>query len=215
MLNIYPVVERNWYTFKDGMTEESVNIYIKELHEIESILKNGWNFKSYLFYSHELFEQIEKQVKIELLYCEFYLSWLKRSKEEPDFNKWVLKQSTEHSYKEDKDITYDIWTLTNGKVQAQIKIDRSNSMAKMHLSYRNDSHSDLEFYSYYNNKEYEVMAHAKTEDSVTTKIGELKKHAEQTLAKLQFPTHCFDKKQFDFLTGLLHVLIIPKEGKQL
>lgn len=212
MLNLSVGLERDSYDFRDGVTEEAVTEYIKKIDSMHEQLKNGWDFKSYLFYSQELYDIVSKQIEQEKAYCNFYLAYLKRSKEEPNFNQWVLTQGlTEKNWRNDAVTTYDTWTLTNGKVKATLKIERTNPMVKLHLSFQNDSKSDLEFYSYYSNEKYQVNAHAKAEESVKAKIEELKKQAEQTLMLFQFPTSCKEKQQFDLFCGLLHSPNLLKE----
>ena len=186
-----------------GVSPETVQRHQKELEELKEKLKS-FSFLHHhnLFGSKELMEKVSGVIEQEIKYCLFYDEHRNRQANEPNLGEWVFTKQEDIKPKYSFiPISGEQWTKTNGRVKAIIQFDRTGLMVKITLQYENDS-PNLSFceQSRYNKPK---PFHLKSEDSINTKIQELKNEADAFLKEHQYPL--YSTYEIDLLKQLLFI----------
>jgi len=206
-------VERDYFTFKDGVTPETVQKYLDNLKKFKAEFSvHGWTYKNWLFYSSDLYEKIMAATEQEIKLCEFYLEQQDKLSYRA-YSAWTFipkDKQDRQSFREPQ----DQYVKTNGKVKATITVDDSGKMLKITLEYRNDNQY-LDFTSYEEAKDHFETTHVKTAWSVSSKVGLLKSKAERFLREHELPLwwtksnsnkeRFHEVQQFEIFKKLLHI----------
>ena len=197
-------VNRNWYSFKEGVTQVAVH---KRLENLKAYLEwvsrgPGWTARHNLFLSEELMKKMVNRLKEEISYCEFYLELQKR-KTDPNFDKWVFVEKDPNAGEYDYGTKHDRWVRTNGRVKAIIELDTSRKMTKISIHFRNDSPA-LQFTNQYDKPELNP-SHAKNAESVTKKTETYIQYADRFLKEHMFPQCNEEVRMFNLLKEILCV----------
>lgn len=199
------VARRGFGGQPEVLDEKTVQGYMDQLVKVrDGLLREaGWEFKCRYFYSEELLKTINEVYELEIKYCQFYLDYHKK-RQDPNFNKWVFEEKkTEQRFSGDPVIVYDLWTLTNGKMRATIRIDNSTGkMTRIALRFANDN-SILDFIGYSVANEQGVTLHAKTPEVIAEKVEALMKDAESILEAHLYPEWCQERQRFQKLQRFL------------
>jgi len=208
MIEVESIVDRHGFLL-EGVNKERVGNYIKELSGLKKHLTSYDAYKIYqtLKIGDEQKKGIVRRIDGEIELCRFYFEYLRRQKN-GELDKWVYltKEQRKESEKNNWRINGDCWTKTNGKIRAKITIDReSGVMAKIELSYKNDS-KNLQFdNSKYQDGKLGRSKHRKTEKGINEQIEAYKQKADEMFNKLQYPVYCHEKRTMDILNELLHI----------
>jgi len=183
------------------INSEKVRSYKKELSKtLKKLEKNSWEFERLFFLDREAVGRFISTIRDEIKLCDFYFEYLKKSKNK-DFEKWIfIKKGSETRDWEDK---CDRWEFRNGKVKANIRINRGEKSVKISLDWKNDS----QFLTFIEGYREEVESKTlRAEKSIEEEIERLKKVAEEHInSELIFPKYCQEKREFDLIKKLLHI----------
>lgn len=195
------MIKRESWDYRDGVTPATVQERLKALTEYFDWVhrEGGWIARNHLFLSKELVEQVEAKLKQEIDYCKFYLELQERRKE-ADFDKWVFHKKEE--LPPSWDVQGDQWIRANGRIKAIVEIDHSGKMTAISVKFRNDS-TTLRFMDDYYGQPKIQPSHAKNPQSITEKIEEYKRYADNFLKEHQYPQYNGEARSFTLLKQIL------------
>ena len=188
------------YNLYNGVSNENVGAYIKELKITLKELETSYIFKK-LTYSEGKVDDLRVILNDEIEKCEFYFEFSRRRKKEPHFNEWVFLKSKERIDNYYWNENNDCWQKTNGKLKATIEIDTSGKMTQLSLWIQNDS-KKITFWERRAELEHKHLSNA---NSISMQISKYKEKAEAVFREHQYPLYCKEQRNIRLLEKLMHI----------
>ena len=135
------IVIRRGSVLWGGVSPDAVQRYRQELEELKKELDSfSFVYDLNLLGSKTLMEGLQAVITEEITYCQFYDEYRIREASDSSLGQWVFtkQEDTEPLYHW-QEVPGDQWTKTNGRVKAIIQLDRTGTMVKITLEYKNDS----------------------------------------------------------------------------
>lgn len=199
-MDIALTMPRNQWLWR-GVSPKSVGEYLKQLRREQKRFDDGeFALPRPFRLSDDARCKVLTLIDDEIRLAEFYFE-LRGRRKEPDFDQWVFVQREDRQPQGWREPTGDVWVRSNGRLKAEIEIDRTRTMVRVSLRLQNDS-DQLIFYLRDGGREI-CHRFLRNKASIESEVARLKQHAESEIQRHLLP--CRAQCEQDILGQLLHV----------